>query len=726
MSIKINNVDFNVIRNKGRGDCFLFAILEFFSRTNFNPFVANDEKSFTSSVENNYREFLFNRLLNVNNMPEYNNPDNPELGLYGNITKVNDVLWKNLRSKLRKDISARGKNVCLPGTYIGELMFQLIVVLYKDIKNIYVYKPEYTTWWHYYIEKEPNKNYAVVKGKKIKKNFQVTRDSNMFILFTQEHYELMIPVQDNVEIMVTPKTSNFLANIDLLNDDTSEIMSNDQILTKIVRDQTINDEQCFQRANYTGQQDDAMEAFNNLAEINNGSDILKSFYARQFKSFVCRKPNIRRDKTPHDERFTISFLEKDSIQSLQQLVKKQITALTGDNQWEYNGRDKCDATEITKYQFYDYVMIQLKIFNDDESKRKLSEEHQKKLINNTLQLPTVDDGVKPFQLIGSINHRGNSIKGGHYIAVVKKQTAPYFNERWWVCDDNKVYDVANSFPYFKDHEPYILFYKRSSIPLDKRKPLGIDNEGNSCYINALMQNIINVPELFIRKKLRGVATGGAAPKAGSSTEAELDKQLDDIRREKAAAYAKRFYDKLKEAEKKKRELNDRLKELEKFKQILVEEDAQTQINEQLINVRRELATLDGQASDTDSEMDIDNDNDNNNNYDNLLGFLADDNNINDNDNNNNDNESKGETPSPKRMRMDPDYDPYYEDACQRLLNVAKREYERLKDKNKLEGRKLKDFIKSKGNRCGFDEKYIKGAIEKSQKRSLISLSRITL
>ena len=717
--IKINNVDFNVIENKGRGNCFLYAVLDFFKLNNLNPFVANDVASFTGPVENRYRKFLFDRLLNLNDVDGFENPDGLGLGFYGNITKVNDVLWKNLRTKLRKDILERGGNVCLPGTYIGELVFQLIVVLYKGIKNIYVYKTEYETWWHYFIDKEPNKNYAVVRSKKIKENFQVTTDSNMFILFTPKHYELMLPVQDNVEIMVTPEKSNFGGNIDLSNDDTSEIMSNDQILTEIVRDRTIIDKQCFKRANYTGRQDDAMVAFNNLTD--NGSDILKSFYARQFKSFFCRIPNIRTDKTPHDERFTISFSEKDSIQSLQQLVKKQITALTGDNQWEYNGRDKCDATEITKYQFYDYVMIQLKIFNDNGSKRKLSEEQQKKIINNSLQLPTVDDGEQPFQLIGAINHLGPSITSGHYLAVVKKQTAPNFSATWWVCDDNSVYDVQrNSFPYFKDHEPYILFYKLSSIPLDKRKPLGIDNQGNSCYINALMQNIINVPELFIRKQF-GVAprraTGGAPPKAGSSTEAELDKQLDDIRREKAAAYAKRFVEKAKAAEKKKRELNDRLKELEKLKQILVEEDAQTQINEQLINVRQELAKLNGQASDTDSEeMDIDNDNnDNDNNYDNLLEFVDD-------DNNNNDDESKGETPSPKRMRMDPDYD----QKCQTLLENAKQNYKRLRDKNRLRGRTLQDIIKeTAAGGCG-DEAYIQGAIEKSQKRSLISLSRITL
>ena len=101
--------------------------------------------------------------------------------------------------------------------------------------------------------------------------------------------------------------------------------------------------------------------------------------------------------------------------------------------------------------------------------------------------------MKDFQLIGTINHRETE-RSAHYVALVKKQ------DNWWVCDDRETNPIGNSFPYFRDHEPYILFYKRSSIALDKRDPIGIANLGNSCYINALMQNMINVPELFIRNE----------------------------------------------------------------------------------------------------------------------------------------------------------------------------------------------------------------------------------
>ena len=115
-----------------------------------------------------------------------------------------------------------------------------------------------------------------------------------------------------------------------------------------------------------------MVAFNQLAEFNGGSDILKSFFARQLKKLECKNNSfLQRTKTPFDEILTISFPETDSIRELQELVKEQTTLLEGEDQWQYDDINKCDAMETTKYQFYDYVLIQLKIFNNDGIKRKV-------------------------------------------------------------------------------------------------------------------------------------------------------------------------------------------------------------------------------------------------------------------------------------------------------------------------------------------------------------------
>ena len=71
-------------------------------------------------------------------------------------------------------------------------------------------------------------------------------------------------------------------------------------------------------------------------------------------------------------------------------------------------------------------------------------------------------------------------------------------------------------------------------------------------------------------------------------------------------------------------------------------------------------------------------------------------------------------------------DPSYDQECQTLLDNATQNFERLRDKNRLRGRTLQDIIKETAAAgCG-DEAYIEGAIKKTQNRSLMSLSSMTL
>ena len=112
-----------------------------------------------------------------------------------------------------------------------------------------------------------------------------------------------------------------------------------------------------------------------------------------------------------------------------------------------------------------------------------------------------------FQLIGTVNHVGEGRAneketGGHYVAFVRKQDA------WYLCNDETIQRNDNYVnPMYG--QPYLLFYKRNTIALDAREPLPLSNLGNSCYLNALMQNIINVPELF--------GFSGSAPPSSSAT-----------------------------------------------------------------------------------------------------------------------------------------------------------------------------------------------------------------
>ena len=165
VSISFGETVFRIIPNAGRGDCFLLAILEYLRINEIDPFLGTGNGQVDESIQ--YREFLFQRLLNLLNRDNYNNRDGfIDLNYDGNITKINDFLWKELRTKLRKDMYAKQVNICNPKKYIGELMFELIVVLYKKIKNIYVYhisekagsKKAFKVWTRYFIDEEPRKN----------------------------------------------------------------------------------------------------------------------------------------------------------------------------------------------------------------------------------------------------------------------------------------------------------------------------------------------------------------------------------------------------------------------------------------------------------------------------------------------------------------------------------------------------------------------------------------
>ncbi|MAD25958.1 MAG: hypothetical protein CMO44_17485 [Verrucomicrobiales bacterium] len=789
VSVSFDNIPFEIIPNAGGGDCFLLAILEYLYRNRIDPLLGTGNGNRRVNAAQ-YREFLFQRLLNLLNNGYYNNKDGfIELNYDGNITKINDFLWKKLRTKLRKDMAAKQVNICNPNEYIGELMFELIVVLYKKIKNIYVYhisekagrKKAFKVWTRYFIDKEPRKNYAVVKAKKMKNDFKPTKESSMFILFRSNpgavginHFELMSPLLDDFTVNVPRETSSGSDTLDLTDGDDNESSrtTNDAILTDIIRQakdtrmQLIKlregENTCLRRAGYVPrkqkdgstryEQEDAMEAFNRLAELgelyenpNNpgtylekGSDILKSFYARQFKITKCTDPNIvvQREKTPRDERLTVSF--QGEIKPLSNYVKQQIETLKTPNQWKYDDENNlnCDAIQTLSYKFYDYVLIQLKIFI--KGKRKFTEDEQQTLIDNgRLNLPTVDDDDdQEFQLIGSINHQGETQNSGHYVACVKKQTG------WYLCNDSTISRPYTDYPYFKEYQPYILFYKRIRIALDNTKPKGIENKGNSCYVNALLQNIINVPELFIRNPRRSATSSGSRSATSSASisgsnsrfsmgrrgkglrgkgrsntsDRRLSDQINTYQQQQAAKFNRRNQA---------AELKARRDELEGWKKYLLENPGLDE-NERKRVIKR-IRELEGKGNSNEkgdsNKMDVDDSNTESDNDTAILGFVNDDDN-NNNNNNYGDDERKGDEPPPKKIKLDSDLDK----ECQDLLNKAIKRWRDGEGKNIFKDlEEYLDFV-MQTVMCSPQVKRRIAEIrkEKSQKRSLISLSRMTL
>lgn len=145
---------------------------------------------------------------------------------------------------------------------------------------------------------------------------------------------------------------------------------------------------------------------------------------------------------------------------------------------------------LTKYSKpSDFIFVQLQIF---ESKfidkiltyNKLSKANIKIVLNESLNIQGQD-----YELSGMIFHvGGDNPNTGHYISKVKK------GSQWYTIDDlifPKVVAEELSFS-FGNNAPYILFYKKKTYSSSNIVPTAIKNFGNTCYINSLIQNLMNL------------------------------------------------------------------------------------------------------------------------------------------------------------------------------------------------------------------------------------------
>lgn len=105
--------------------------------------------------------------------------------------------------------------------------------------------------------------------------------------------------------------------------------------------------------------------------------------------------------------------------------------------------------------------------------------------NDTIQL----NGIK-FEKIGYIIHLGRSVNSGHYIAIIKK------NRTWYEANDRSIKEIdINRID--RKYFPSLVFYKRVDYSNNNVRdvPIGLHNRGNTCYFNALLQNLANISQL---------------------------------------------------------------------------------------------------------------------------------------------------------------------------------------------------------------------------------------
>jgi uncharacterized UBP type Zn finger protein len=169
-----------------------------------------------------------------------------------------------------------------------------------------------------------------------------------------------------------------------------------------------------------------------------------------------------------------------------------------------------------------------------------------------------------YELIGVINHVGNTIKSGHYITYTKK------NDKWYEIDDLDVKEVNSDEINKLGNTPYVLLYKikdkNHNVP---NEPFGLMNvTGNACYMNSALQLLFNTEfyNFVLRQgeNLKMVQDDIQKYKERKLKELEKKKELEkELEKQKLE---KEQLEKEKELEKQKLE-----KELEKVKPVVIPE-----------------------------------------------------------------------------------------------------------------------------------------------------------
>ncbi|MBA3239206.1 MAG: ubiquitin carboxyl-terminal hydrolase [Parachlamydiaceae bacterium] len=80
-------------------------------------------------------------------------------------------------------------------------------------------------------------------------------------------------------------------------------------------------------------------------------------------------------------------------------------------------------------------------------------------VDKTVLLPFGNKKIQ-YEIIGYVNHHGQTLRSGHYTANVKNCQDPVGEQRWIQCNDS---NVKVSAPKNESSDPYIILLKRKSI-----------------------------------------------------------------------------------------------------------------------------------------------------------------------------------------------------------------------------------------------------------------------
>jgi uncharacterized UBP type Zn finger protein len=244
-------------------------------------------------------------------------------------------------------------------------------------------------------------------------------------------------------------------------------------------------------------QEDAADFFMTLME-KLPAEITTSISGRQTIHRTCRRCNGRHsDNQPPSVPLVVGIHLNPDVSDLEVGLEQALAMghvegtcalchapaqLGEEMEFEYNGNEA--------------MIFRLMRFSFDGTGRK---------ITRHISFPLIHE--EEYHLNSIIVHQGRGLDSGHYFAMVKS------GKQWYKIDDATVSRVTEN--KVLRQKAYLLFYNKvnkaedhevedddheveaEDEEADDYKPVGIKNKDNSCFINATLQSLANLPS-FVR------------------------------------------------------------------------------------------------------------------------------------------------------------------------------------------------------------------------------------